>query len=204
MPQAAHFYAKMRSMAHNTQSPESSGSRWQRFKDWAGSLALLLGLAVAAFLVAEIGAVRALAGQIDAGLESYPWLIAIPIGLMVVGGVAMLGAQFLPAPGQQTPPTNEALDGASVSMDYREERGHWSRSLEMEASTEQLREAWRQRSWRYSSRWRTFFVMMLGAVLLGAGLTALFILIGPPFVKVLVAGLAFYAVVRLVWEFAVR
>jgi uncharacterized BrkB/YihY/UPF0761 family membrane protein len=190
-------------MANGTQSPESSRSRWRRFKGWAGNLALLLGLVVAAILVAELGAVRALTGQIDAGLESYPWLIAIPIGLMVVGGVLMLGAQFLPAPRQQTPPTNEALDGASVSMNYREGRGRWSRSMEMEASTEQLREAWRRRSWRYSPRWRTFFLMMLGAVLLSAGLTGLFILIGPPFVKVLVAGLAFYAVERLVWEFAV-
>jgi hypothetical protein len=169
-------------MANGTQSPESSRSRWRRFKGWAGNLALLLGLVVAAILVAELGAVRALTGQIDAGLESYPWLIAIPIGLMVVGGVLMLGAQFLPAPRQQTPPTNEALDGASVSMNYREGRG---------------------RSWRYIPRWRTFFLMMLGAVLLSAGLTGLFILIGPPFVKVLVAGLAFYAVERLLWEFAV-
>ena len=191
-------------MANDTQSPESSRSRWQRFKGWAGNLALLLGLVVAAILVAELGAVRALAGQIEAGLESYPWLISIPIGLMVVGGVLMLGAQFLPAPGQQTPPTNEALDSASTSMDYREGRGRWSRSMEMEVSTEQLREAWRRRSWRYSQRWRTFFLMMLGAVLLGAGLTGLFILIGPPFVKVLVAGLAGYVAARVLWEFAVR
>jgi uncharacterized BrkB/YihY/UPF0761 family membrane protein len=191
-------------MANGPQSPEFSRSRLQRFKGWAGNLALLLGLVIAAILVAELGAVQALAGRIDAGHEVHPWLIAIPIGLVVLGGALMLGAQFLPTPTQPTVPTDEALDGASVPLDYREKSERWSRSMEMEASTEQLREAWRRRSWRYSRRWRVFFVMLIGAILVGAGLTGLFILIGPPFIKLLIAGLAFCAVVRLVWEFAVR
>jgi hypothetical protein len=116
----------------------------------------------------------------------------------------MLGAQFLPPPRQQTTPTNESLDGAAAPMEYSEERERWSRSMEMEASTEQLREAWRRRSWRYSRRWRVFFLMLIGAALLGAGIATLFILIGPPWIKVLAAGLFIYVAVRIIWEFAVR
>jgi len=191
-------------MANGTESAESSCSRWQRFKGWAASLALLLGLLIGAILVAEIGALQALAGRIDVGLEMHPWLIAIPIGLMTVGAALMLGAQFLPAPRQPTVPTNEALDGAAAPMVYDDEGGRWSRSMEMEASTEQLREAWRRRSWRNSRSWRVFFLMLSGAILVGAGLAGLFILIGPPFIKVLVVGLAGYFSVRVLWEFAVR
>jgi hypothetical protein len=191
-------------MAKSTQPPETPRSRWQRFKGWAGNLALLLALLILAILVAEIGAVQVLAGRIDAAFEIHPWLIAIPIGLMVAGGVMMLGAQFLPAPKQPAVPTDEALDGASVPIDAREERGRWSRSMEMEASTEQLREAWRRRSWRHSRRWRVFFLMLIGAILLGVGVAALFILIGPPWIKVLAVGLAGYVAVRILWEFAVR
>ena len=191
-------------MASSTQSPEPPRSRWQRFKRWAGGLALVFGLVIAALVIAELGPVQALATWLDAARELYPWLMAIPIGLMVVGGVLMLGAQFLPAPGQQTPSTNEALDGAAVQMDYSEERGRWSRSIEMEASFEQVREAWRRRSWRYSRRWRIFFLMLIGGVLLGAGVALLFILIGPPFIKLLAAGLAGYVAVRVLWEFVVK
>ena len=191
-------------MADNAESPEPSRSRWQRFKGWAVGLALVFGLVIAAMVIAELGLVQALAAQIDAALDLHPWLIAIPIGLMVAGGVLMLGASLLPAPRQQTPPSNEALDGEAVPMEYAEERGRWSRSMEMEASTQQLREAWRRRSWRYSRRWRVFFLMLIGAVLVGAGVAALFIFLGPTWVKVLSVGLAGYVVVRVLWEFAVR
>jgi hypothetical protein len=188
-------------MADDTQSPEAPRTRWQRFRGWAGGLALVFGLVIAAFVIAEIGPVGALCARIDAALALYPWLICIPIAWMVGGGILMLGAQFVSEPGQQTPPTGAALDGAAAPMEYAEERGRWFRSFEMEASTDQVREAWRRRSWRYSRRWRVLFLMLLGAVLLAAGITGLFILIGPPFIKVLVAGLAAYAAVRILWEF---
>jgi len=191
-------------MPDDTLSPETPRSRWQRFKSWAASLAFVLGLMIAAFAIAEIGPVRDLCARIDSAQEMDPWLIGIPIGLMVVGIILMLGAQFLPGPRQETPPADEALDAAAVPLEYTEARGRWSRSMEMEASTGQVREAWRRRSWRYSRRWRTFFHMMLGGVLVASGITGLFILIGPPFIKVLVAGLAGYAAVRILWEFAVR
>ena len=191
-------------MPDDALSPETPRSRWQRFKNWAASLAFVLGLMIAAFAIAEIGPVRDLCARIDSAQEMDPWLIGIPIGLMVVGIILMLGAQFLPGPRQERPPADEALDAAAVPLEYTEERGRWSRSMEMEASTGQVREAWRRRSWRYSRRWRTFFLMMLGGVLVASGITGLFILIGPPFIKVLVAGLAGYAAVRILWEFAVR
>jgi hypothetical protein len=191
-------------MGDDAHLPEPSRSRWQRFRSWAGSLALVFGLVIAAILIAELAPVQALAGRIDAARELHPGLIAIPILLMVVGGAMMLGAQFLPSPRQQTSPTNEALDGAAVPMGYGEARGRWSRSFEMVVSTEQLREGWRRRSWRYSRKWRVFFLMLIGACLLGAGIAALFILVGPPFIKVLAAGLFALVAVRILWEVAVR
>lgn len=191
-------------MADDSRSPEPQRTRWQRFRSWAGGLALIFGAVIAAFVIAEIGPVSDLCAQIDALRATHPGLIAFPIALMAGGGILMLGAQFLPVPRRQTPPSDEALDAAAAPMEYAEERGRWSRSMGMEASTEQVREAWRRRSWRASRRWRIFFLMLLGAVLVGAGICGLFVLIGPPFAKVLIAGLAAYVGVRILWEFSAR
>ncbi len=190
-------------MSNDASSSETPRSHRERFRSWAGGLALIFGAVIMAFLIAELGPVRELCASIDAAREIHLWLIGIPIGLMVAGGILMLGAQLLPGPRQETPPPDEALDGAAVPLDYAEERGRWSRSMEMEASTGQVREAWRRRSWRYSRRWQVFFLMMLGAVLLSAGIIALFILIGAAYAKVLVLCMAVYLVARIAWQFAV-
>jgi hypothetical protein len=190
-------------MTEDTPPTDAPASRRQRFRSWAGSLALTLGLVIAALLIAETGAVQDLSAGVDAALQMYPWLIAIPIGLIVAGGALMLGAQFLPAPSRQNPRSDEALDAAAVPIEYGEARGHWSRSMQMEATTGQVREAWRRRSWRYSRKWRVLFAMMLGALLLAVGFGVLFIMIGPPFIKVLATGLAAYVAVRILWEFTV-
>jgi hypothetical protein len=194
----------MHRMEDDSRSPEPSLSRVQRFKSWAGSLALIIGLVIAALVIAELAPVQDLCARIDAALEMDPWLIAIPIALMVAGAILMLGAQLLPAPRGETSPSDQALDAAAAPMEFSEERGRRSRSMSMEATTGQVREAWRRRSWRYSRRWRIFFLMLLGAVLVGAGICGLFVLIGPPFAKVLIAGLALYVAVRILWEFSAR
>jgi hypothetical protein len=190
-------------MADDSQ-PSKARSRWQRFGAWAGGLALILGLVLAAFVISGIEPVSELCARIDAVRAARPGTIAIPIALMIAGGILMLGAQLLPAPRRSTPLSDEMLDAAAVPMEYAEQRGRLSRSIEMEATTEEVRAAWRRRSWQSSQRWRTFFLMMLGGGLVAVGVTSLFILIGPPFIKVLMVGLAAYAVVRIAWEFSVK
>jgi hypothetical protein len=191
-------------MQSESPAPEPSPSRRQRFKGWAGSLALVTGLVLAAVVIAELGPVQDLCAQIDAAGALHPWLIAIPIVLMAAGGILMLGAQFLPPPRQQTPPASEALDAAAAPMEASEARGRWSRSIEMEATVGQVREAWRRRSWRYSRNWRIFILMLIGAALVSAGVAALFILIGPAWIKVLAAGSAGCVTVWILWAFATQ
>jgi hypothetical protein len=74
--------------------------------------------------------------------------------------------------------------------------------MEMEATTGDLRQAWRRRSWRYSRKWRILFLMLLGGAILAVGMASLFILIGPAYIKVLAAGLAAYVALRILWEFS--
>jgi hypothetical protein len=73
-------------MEDDVRSPEPSRPRWQRFKSWAVSLALVTGLVIAAIVIAELGPMPAPAARIDAARMLHPGLLAIPIGLMVVGG----------------------------------------------------------------------------------------------------------------------
>lgn len=187
-------------MSDATPDPEPR-SAWARFVEWAGRLLLILALLVGSVLLAEIPAVHDLAARIDRAGARYPWLIAIPIALMAVGALLMLIPPFLPGRREAAPPSDEALDAAAVPMEYAEVRGHWSAAVEMEAGPEQVREAWRRRSWRYSPRWRAFLLMLLGAVLLATGITALFVLIGPAFLKLLIVALFAYTAVRILREF---
>ncbi len=110
----------------------------------------------------------------------------------------------MPAPRRSTSPSDETPDGAGVPIDAREERARWSRSFEAEASADQVKEAWRRRAWRYDRTWRIFFAMLFGALLLILGLFGIFVVIGPLFVKLLMAGVLAYFAVRIGWEFWVR
>jgi hypothetical protein len=106
----------------------------------------------------------------------------------------MLGAWFLPALGSRRP-HEWALDAraeehsaqAPVAVDG--DGGHHIR-----------REAWRGA--RGATAGGGLFPMLQGAVLLATGVVLLFILIGPPYLKVLMAGLFAYYAVRILWEFA--
>lgn len=70
------------------------------------------------------------------------------------------------------------------------------------AAFSEIKAAFRARAWQVSGRWRRFFSMIIGALLLAIGLFGVAVVLGPPAVKLLFAGAMLYAVIRLLWGFA--
>ena len=148
---------------------------------------------------------------LDAFLKGHPGveqaLTWLTIGMSVVGGMLLALSQFLPEPRRPEGMSREEAEAQSPPMAYREEvesvdgppERRWSRSFSGGASLGSVKQAWRERSWRYDRRLRLLFAMALGATLLLFGLFGLFIVIGQPGIKFLMFLALAYAVVRTAW-----
>jgi hypothetical protein len=132
------------------------------------------------------------------------WLLPAMIALAVAGGLLLIGAQFLPTPRRLSNPSDAALDGAAAPMEWQEERGRFVRAFAASATISEVKEAWRRCSWRHNRQWRIFFVMMLGAVLMTAGLVGLAAIIAPLWLTAVIVGVLGYFAIRLGWEFRIR
>lgn len=74
-------------------------------------------------------------------------------------------------------------------------------AFEEERSFREVKQAGRSGAWRYDPAWQRFFALAAGGLLLVCGMFSLFIVIGPPFVKLLMVGALLYAVARTAWGF---
>jgi hypothetical protein len=74
-------------------------------------------------------------------------------------------------------------------------------SFHDEFSMREAKEAWKQRAWRESLRWRGNFVIMGGAFLLAFGLFGIFVVVGSNGIKLLCGGAIVYAAVRTIVAF---
>jgi hypothetical protein len=148
---------------------------------------------------------------LDDYLDGHPGvteaLVWVTIGMSVVGTLLLALSQFLPEPRRPKGVSREEAEAQSPPIEYSEveasAEGRWSRSRSRafsgEASVGAVKEAWRERSWRRDRRWRVLFAMALGAALLVFGLFGLFVVIGEPGVKFLMALVLGYVVVRTAW-----
>ena len=171
------------------------------------NLLVTFGLVAIAMLAAEVEPIRALGAHVDEVIKGQSWWLPLMIALAVIGGLLMLGAQFLPEPRRHSPPSDAELDGDAVPIAFHEEHRRstgllshsFFRGFEAEASLAQVREAWRRHAWRYSRKWRIFFVMMLGALLVTLGLVGIMIAVMPMWVTLLMLGLLIYVGIRMFW-----
>jgi hypothetical protein len=62
----------------------------------------------------------------------------------------------------------------------------------------EAKQAWRQRAWRTSARWRANFAVLAGAALFGTGMFGIVIVLGPAGIKLLFGAAALYAAVMIV------
>jgi hypothetical protein len=179
----------------------------ERVRSWLGTLLFLLALLVVAVIAEYIAPLR----DIDAYLWLHPaaarGLRILTIGTIVLGGVLMVGTQLVVRVGDERP-----LGEDEVQQEIQEAAGEersfyrfWGISVGSgfsdEASFHEVKAAWRQGAWLASPRWRRFLLMILGAFMVLYGMLGLFIVIGPPWVKLVAILALFYATLRAAWAF---
>jgi hypothetical protein len=70
------------------------------------------------------------------------------------------------------------------------------------ASFSEVKQAWRERAWRASPRWRRLFLWTVGAALLASGLIGTIFVIASAGIKLVLGGAYLYAVVRTIVAFS--
>lgn len=177
------------------------------------NFAVMLGLVFVAMVVAE--AVPAMKDLERFMVRHQVPLLAVTIGMTVVGFVLFMGSilyRIFGGAGEPMSHTEVEDLERSVRMDarpvfarvskYRFRGRSTGSSFSEQFTVREAKDAWKQRGWRTSPRWRSNFVVMTGVMLLTIGLFGIFIVIGPNFIKLLCGTALVYAAVRTIIAFA--
>ncbi|MGH7324637.1 MAG: DUF3592 domain-containing protein [Candidatus Rokuibacteriota bacterium] len=190
----------------------SGGKRRQSFLKRLGGFAVMLTLFFVAMVVGE--SIPALKDLERLMIPHQAPLLAITIGMTVIGFVLFMGgilSRIFGGAGE--PMTHAEVEDLSRSVrlearpalarvSWYRFRGRSAGSSFLEQFTlREAKEAWRQRAWRASPRWRSNFVVMIGVLLLAPGLFGIFIVLGPNGIKLLCGGALVYAAVRTITGF---
>jgi hypothetical protein len=178
----------------------------ERLRSWLGTLLLILAILVVAVVAEYITPLR----DMDTYLSAHPavarGLLTLTIGLTVLGGVLLVGTQFVVRVGDERPLSeDEAEQQVDTTAGWgRRTYRFWGRSVGSgfsdQASIHEVKEAWRQGAWRIP-RWRRFFLMIMGGFLVLFGIFGLFTVIGPPWIKLISIVAILYATLRTAWAF---
>jgi hypothetical protein len=184
---------------------ERRPSLWRRLRP----IAVILGVLFVALVVGE--SVPALKALDRLAAQHELWLTAITVGMTVLGFVLFMGAILYRIFGPDGEPmTHTEVEDLSrnVGIDSRPVAARVSayRFIGRSAGTSfgegfnlrEAKEAWRQRAWRTSPRWRANFVVTAGALLFVVGLFGFFVVGAPAGIKLLYVAIILYAAVRLI------
>jgi hypothetical protein len=177
-----------------------------------GKLAVMLAAAFAVIVLGEI--VIPITG-LDRFIARYEAaLTAAAIGMMAAGFVLFMGGILYRIFSGGEPMTHAEVEEQArrVAFEHRPAFARRSTyrlkgrsagsSFYDQFSIKEAKEAWKQRAWRSSLRWRGNFIIMGGAVFLALGLFGIFVVIGTNGIKLLLGGAIVYAAVRTIVAFA--
>jgi hypothetical protein len=179
----------------------------ERLRSWLGTLLLILAILVVAVLSEYITPLHNMDAYLSAHSAVARGLRILTIGLIVLGGLLLVGTQFVVRVGDERP-----LTGDEVEQQANMTTG-WQRSIYRfrgksvgsgfsdQASFHEVKGAWRRGAWLTTPRWQRLFLMMAGGFCLMFGLFGLFIVIGPPWIKLVSILAILYATLRTVWAF---
>ncbi len=174
---------------------------------WARMIALFL----VAALASELPPVKQVVQVIDRVRDP---LLTVAIAVAALGFTVFMGGILSMLMASGDPMTHEEVEGAISQRQRAGEPYVWrasahrvfgvaaGRQVAGEASFAGMKEAWKSKEWRRDSQWRRLVVIATGAALLFYGLFGLFVVLGPPPIKVLMAAAMLYATVMTIWGFA--
>jgi hypothetical protein len=203
---------ELSALTHNVASPaqiEPRQSIWPQLKGFL----TMLALAFAVIITGEI--VMPITG-LDGFIADHETLFLLTaIGTTAVGFVLFMGGILYRIFGGTSAPMSRAdvedhlrnvafktrpyLVRASM---YRFKGKSAGSSFHDQFSIKEAKDAWKQRAWRTSVRWRGNFVIMGGVLLFATGLFSIFVVIGANGIRFLCGAAILYAVVRTFIAFA--
>lgn len=171
-------------------------------------IAVLIGLLVTAIVLAELPPFAAAAAWIDA--REWPLLIGIGV-ILLLGFALFLGGILELLIDRGEPLGHEDVEDAERSVRMAARPVAWRASsyrvLGSAAGRQgaesfnlgELKAAWRSGAVRRDPEWRRRAITVAGALLLVIGIFGGGVVIGPPWLKVLLGGALGYAFGRLGW-----
>lgn len=190
--------------------PDNGPPLWKRALRWVGMLA-------AVFVVLVIGEVVVPITGIDDFISRHESVLQpTTIGMTALGFALFMGG----IPYRIFSGAGEPMSHADVedhlrstrvtrgqpyfarASTYRFKGRSMGSSFSDEFSIKEAKQAWHERAWRESPRWRGNFIVMTGALLLAVGLFSIFVVVGTNGVKLLCGGALLYAMARTVIAFA--
>jgi hypothetical protein len=169
----------------------------RQFAGWTAMFGLLLVAAV----IAELPFVTPWIQTID---ETHDRLLGVAAGVAAFGFVVFMGGILSMLMASGDPLTHEEVEATLSRQRGMGEPAVWRASAHRvigtavgrraanEATFAGMKEAFRSGEWRRDPQWRRLFVITFGAALLFYGLFGLFVVVGPPLVKVLMTGAMIY------------
>lgn len=194
----------------NHSKPGNGAPFWKRLVNLAAMLALV-------FVVLVIGEiVIPITGLDDVIARHEGVLRATTIGMTALGfALFMGGILYRIFNGAGEPMSHADVENLLRSTRITRGRPYFMRastyrfkgrsigsSFHDEFSIKEAKEAWKQRAWRESFRWRGNFLVMGGVLLFAVGLVSISIVIGPNGIKLLSGGIVLYVMARTVIAFA--
>ncbi len=198
--------AEISALTHDVASPAQIEPRQSFWRQLKGFLTML-ALAFAVIITGEI--VMPITG-LDGFIADHETLfLSTAIGATAVGFVLFMGGILYRIFGGKRAPMSRAdvedhlrsvafktqpyLVRASM---YRFKGKSTGSSFHDQYSIKEAKEAWKQRAWRTSLRWRGNFVIMGGVLLFATGLFSIFVVTGANGIRFLCGAAILYALIR--------
>lgn len=178
------------------------------------TLRLIRNIGIVLAVIAVVNAITPLKDAGRAVDERRGVLLAVTISMAVVGTLLLVAGGVRLVLRRGEPMTREEIEAqtrnaravaAGPAVYRKSAHRHFGPVVGMKADNEvsfaEMKEAWRDRAWRYSPRWRTIFLMAAGALLMSLGIAGVVFTVAPAGIKVIVVAVVAYATVRTISGF---
>lgn len=192
----------------NAEHPASRQNRAVTVLKQALRLIVALAVVFIAAVLAELPPMRAIAGWIQE--REWPLLLltgsvgTVGFTLMMGGIIKLLMDQDESLSHTEVEDVERSVRMAAQSAAWRASSYRvWGRTKGRRGSEQftfgELKQAWRSGAVWHETVWRRRFVTTVGALMLVVGLFGSFVVLGPPWLKILMASLLLYALSRISW-----
>jgi hypothetical protein len=170
--------------------------------------AVMLGVVFIVIILAELPPVQYWAGVIT---QHEDLLLSITVGIGVLGFVLFMGSVLSLAMAQDKPMRHEDVEDLSRSVKFAARPAAWRASsyriwgqaVGQEGgdafTVAEMKAAWQAGALFGHPVWRRRLIVSVGVLMFAFGLFGSFVVIGPPWIKLLMAGALLYAIIRLSW-----